>query len=254
MKKRSLKTHILACAASAAIVLATGCGHNVGARASAKPTQIVVLGRSTQHRLIEARPLGAPASGMPAVLVIGCIHGDEPAGISVVQRVRTLSPPARVALWTVADLNPDGVFAHTRQNANGVDLNRNFPFGWRPIGVRGDQQFSGAHQLSEPESRFAYELILRLRPRVTLWFHQPLGLVDESGGNRALERRFAQLSGLPLERLPRYPGSAASWQNQSLPGTTASVVELPPGRPSARDVTRWAAAIEGLAGSVPHAG
>jgi protein MpaA len=184
------------------------------------------------------------------VLVIGCIDGDEPAGIDIVRRLGALSAPPGIALWTIADLNPDGVHAHTRQNANGVDLNRNFPFGWRPLGAPGNPEYSGANALSEPESRFAYQLILRLRPRVTVWFHQPLGVVDESGGNPALERRFADLAALPLVQLPRYPGSAAGWQNHDLPATTAFVVELPPGRPSPGEVTRWAGAVEGVAGLV----
>jgi len=43
----------------------------------------------------------------------------------------------------------------------------------------------------------------------------------------SVEQRFAGLLGEPLRRLTRYPGSAASWQNVSFPGTTAFVVELP---------------------------
>jgi protein MpaA len=66
-----------------------------------------------------------------------------------------------------------------------------------------------------------------LRPTVSVWFHQPEGAVDQSGGSLAAERRFATLSGLPLRRLPRYPGSAVSWQDATWAGTTAFVVELP---------------------------
>jgi protein MpaA len=197
-----------------------------------------------QGRVIVARERGNPAGA--AILVVGCIDGNEPAGIAIVHRLEALAPPPAAALWTIADLNPDGVHANTRQNARGVDLNRNFPFRWQPIGVRGDPEFSGARALSEPESRFAYQLILQVKPRITIWFHQPLGLVDESGGDPAVERRFAALAGLPLVRLPRYPGSASGWQNHRLPRTTAFVVELPPGRASARDVARWAAAVHGL--------
>jgi protein MpaA len=62
---------------------------------------------------------------------------------------------------------------------------------------------------------------------VTVWFHQPVGVVDESGGSLHIEARFARLTGEPLRRLTRYPGSAASWQNASFPGSTAFVVELP---------------------------
>jgi len=65
-----------------------------------------------------------------------------------------------------------------------------------------------------------------------VWFHQPLGVTDESGGDLRLERRFAALSGLPLRRLPRYHGSAPTWENQRLRGSTSFVVELPGTTPS----------------------
>jgi murein peptide amidase A len=106
--------------------------------------------------------------------------------------------------------------------------------------------------LSEPESRAASRLILTVRPRVTIWFHQPLGVTDQSGGDPRIERRFAALSGLPLRRLARYPGSAASWQNHRLPRTTAFVVELPAGPLTAIGAARDARAVRRIAaGSGP---
>jgi protein MpaA len=183
------------------------------------------------------------------ILVVGCIHGSETAGIRVARALVTGQTPAGSTLWVIPDLNPDGVAARTRQNAHGVDLNRNFPLNWRPLGARGDQQYSGPRPLSEPESRIAYRLILRLRPAITIWFHQPEGVTDQSGGSLSIERRFAALSGLPLRRLPRYPGSAAGWQDHRLPATTAFVVELPPGRPSAAAIRRYARAVRVLAAS-----
>jgi protein MpaA len=100
--------------------------------------------------------------------------------------------------------------------------------------------------LSEPESRAVRELILRVRPQVTVWFHQPLALTDRSGGDVRVERRFAALSGLPLRTLTRYHGSAASWQNARLGGSTAFVAELPPGRPGPAAVARYARAVRGV--------
>jgi protein MpaA len=101
--------------------------------------------------------------------------------------------------------------------------------------------------LSEPESRLAYRLIRRLRPRITIWFHQPLAVVDESGGSLAVERSYAEAVGLPLRRLSRYHGSAASWQNTHLPRTTAFVVELPPGAPTPAQTARYRDGILALA-------
>jgi murein peptide amidase A len=208
--------------------------------------QVLTLGRSVQGRPITATVLGDPKAPR-AVLVVGCIHGNETAGIAVADRLASIGAPSRSALWIVRDLNPDGVHAGTRQNAHHVDLNRNFPFAWHLIGSPGDQQYSGPRALSEPESRIARSLILRIRPRITIWFHQPLGVTDQSGGDIHIERRFAALSHLPLHRLTRYPGSATGWQDHRLPSTTAFVVELPPGRLAPRRAARIAQAVLTLA-------
>ncbi len=179
--------------------------------------------------------------------MVGCIHGDEPAGIAIARSLAAMAPPRASALWIVPDLNPDGVAAGTRQNADGVDLNRNFPWHWRPLGNRGDVQYSGPRSLSEPEARAAYQLILRVRPQVSIWFHQPQTLVDLSGGNPAIEHAFAELVGLPVKRLERYPGSAVSWENALLPGSTAFVVELPPGSLTKTAIKRYTNAVLALA-------
>lgn len=177
---------------------------------------------------VRGRPITATLKGDPTaperVLVIGCVHGNEPAGVRVARRLIAGGPARNAAIWVVPSLNPDGVAAGTRGNAHGVDLNRNFPFEWQPLG---GLEYSGAHAFSEPESRTARRLIMRLQPDITIWFHQPFDLIDRSGGDPMIERRFSQLVGLPLVRLRRYPGSATSWQNHALAKSTAFVVELP---------------------------
>jgi murein peptide amidase A len=182
-----------------------------------------VIGHSVRGRAILATMRGDP-NAAERVLVIGCVHGDEPAGTRVARRLIAGPRPRQAAIWVVPTLNPDGVARGTRGNARGVDLNRNFPFDWRPLG---GLEYSGPGALSEPESRAARRLILQVRPDLTIWFHQPLDLVDRSGGDPLVERRFSQLIGLPLVRLRRYPGSASSWQNHTLTDSTAFVVELP---------------------------
>jgi protein MpaA len=210
----------------------------------------LLLGYSVDHRPIRVQELGDPAAST-RVLVVGCIHGNERAGISVTRRLAKMTAPPGVDLWVLDDLNPDGAAADTRQNAHRVDLNRNFPYRWLAAGRPGDQQYPGPRPLSEPEARIAYRLVLRLRPRVTIYFHQPLELVDESGGDPHIERRFATLSGLPLRRLTRYPGSAVGWQNHRLPASTAFVVELSPGRLTPSSAARLARAVLTLAGEQP---
>jgi murein peptide amidase A len=184
------------------------------------------------------------------VLVVGTVHGDEPAGVRVARRLIAAPSQRRVALWVVPTLNPDGLAAGTRGNARGVDLNRNFPFAWRPLD---GLEYSGAGPLSEPESRAAAGLTRRLRPDLTIWFHQPFGLVDRSGGTPSIERRFAQLIGLPYRGIHRPPGSASSWQNRLLPQSTAFVVELPAtvGSPL---VGRAARAVRALAAELASPG
>ena len=202
--------------------------------ASAETAQ---LGRSWQGRPIRVVEVGDPSA--PRLLVFGSVHGNETAGIAVAAALERLSPDD-LDLWIVPDLNPDGVAAGTRQNAHGVDLNRNFPWDWRPLnGVYA----SGPRPLSEREARIAHTLILRLHPRVTIWFHQHLDLVWASGGDRRVEKAFARVSGLPYRPMPQLAGSAISWQNNSLPGTTAFAAELPAGSPSAVQVARYVRAV-----------
>ena len=206
----------------------------VSAPAAARTVQ---LGRSWEGRPIEAIEVGNPSGAR--VLVVGCVHGDETAGIAIAEALAHAAP-RDLDLWIVPDLNPDGVAAGTRQNAHGVDLNRNFPWRWRPLG--GDYA-SGPRPLSEREARIAHDLILRLRPHLTVWFHQHLDLTWASGGNRRVERVFARVSGLPYHPLPQLAGSAISWQNNTLRGTTAFAAELPAGQPTTGRITRYVRAV-----------
>ena len=208
---------------------------------AAPPAVVHVLGRSVEGRRIVAVERGNP-SAPQKVLVVGAIHGNETAGIPVIRRLERLPVPARVDLWLVATVNPDGVAAGTRGNAHGVDLNRNFPYDWRPLdGV----YESGPHAFSEPESRAVVRLVRRLRPRLSIWFHQHMDLVELTGGDRTLIRRFARLVGLPARPLGHYAGSGIGWENTTIPGSTAFAVELPAGRLAAVD--RYARAVLAVA-------
>ena len=204
----------------------------------------IVLGHSVQGRPIVALHLGNPSG--PRVLVVGPIHGEEPAGLAVVRALER-HPPRHVDLWLVPTLNPDGLAAHSRDNADGVDLNRNFGSMWRPNGTRGNLQWGGPHPFSEPETRIARALILRLRPRVTIWFHQPQAVVRAWGHSIAAARRYARLAGARFRALAWPNGTASNWQNHRFRDAVSYVVELPPGPLAPAAAERYAAAVDGAA-------
>ncbi len=91
--------------------------------------QTITIGHSVRHRPITAQVLG-PSSAPRKILLVGCIHGNECAGIRILNAIARQPVPPGVQLWLVREMNPDGTAADTRQNAHGVDLNRNFPYRW----------------------------------------------------------------------------------------------------------------------------
>jgi protein MpaA len=192
------------------------------------------LGLSTRGLPIRAFTLG---SGRPRILVVGCIHGNECAGSVVATRLLHARPPRRGSITVVQDLNPDGHAAKRRGNARGVDLNRNFPGTWARIPT------SGAAPGSEVETRLAMQIVRRLRPDVTIWFHQPQGLVRAWGRSVGIARRYARLAGMRFARLRRPPGAATEWQHRALPASRAFVIELQPGELGLREAGPHASAI-----------
>jgi murein peptide amidase A len=179
-----------------------------------------VIGRSVQGRRITLVRIGDPAAPRK-VLVVGCIHGNEPAGRGIVADLVRATPAPDAQLLLVRDMNPDGFAHNARTNARGVDLNRNSPEHWAGAGAR---------PWSEPETRAIRDLVLREQPTLSLYYHQPFGLVDvPEGGRREAARRYSELVGLPLKRLSRRSGSISRWQNARLRAGSAFVVELAAG-------------------------
>jgi protein MpaA len=187
------------------------------------------------------------------VLVVGSIHGNETQGHRIIRRLahhqaRRIGA-AGVELWLITTVNPDGVAANTRANAHSVDLNRNFPYAWKPI-PPSSGYYSGPKPASEPETKAMRRFLRRERPDLTVWYHQPWGQTLIPCGNAAGRRvalRYARLSGLPpRDCFPSPPGSATGWQRAKL-GEKAFVAELPAGSLSGSAVRRHAAAVARIA-------
>jgi protein MpaA len=215
------------------------------AAAQPQQRQSALVGHSVRGRVIAAYERGDPSA--PVTLVVGVIHGSEPAGLAVIRRLRTMPLPAGAHLWLVPTVNPDGLATDTRQNAHGVDLNRNWPVAWVHNGTPWDGYHSGPRPLSEPENRAMRAFILKIKPELTIWYHQPLDVVYGSDPHAAVLRRYARLSGLPYRRLTAPPGAATRWERKRFPRGAHFVVEFPAGRISAATARRNAAAVVALA-------
>jgi protein MpaA len=235
----------------AALLAATSVLALIGASAAAQtppPPQpertFTTVGDSVKGRPIKLTIVGSPQAPRK-VLVVGCIHGNERAGEAIVRRLRAATPPPNTALFLVKQANPDGCAANTRGNAHGVDLNRNSRWHWRRL-PRGTY-YSGKKPLSEPESRAINKLVKRIKPDVSIWYHQHANLVDTSLGDLAPKRLYSQMTGVPLHDYGTRPGSITSWQSTAYPSSAPIVVELPAGKPSYGAVRKHANAVLALA-------
>ena len=170
------------------------------------------------------------------ILLLGGIHGDELTASAIVfQWMRYMqAPPAQEFEWSIVPiLNPDGLLSSKpkRVNANGVDLNRNFPTpGWQKDAShywihatgRDPRRFPGKAPLSEPETRWLHEEMERFKPHVIVSVHAPFGVLDFDGPAPA-PTRFGRLL---INRVGVYPGSLGNYSGRykNIPVIT---IELP---------------------------
>lgn len=216
------------------------------------------IGTSVQGRPIVAERFG-DLGGRP-ILIIGVIHGDEDAGVAVIDRLRANAAdgavPDDIELWLVESMNPDGQAAQIRQNAQAVDLNRNFPHNWGVIGEPGNSQYAGPSAASEPETQTMVAFIGALQPELVLWYHQDANLmIPSTGRDGRIRARYAELTGLPLESCCSggiYTGVASTWarNNGVAPDGLAFIVELPGGDLTNDQVTQHAGAVLTIAGEL----
>ena len=170
-------------------------------------------GTSVRGRPIRTMTLG---HGPRRVLFIGGIHGDEAEGSYTTAQLPAAFTAAgltdRVTLTIIEDANPDGRAAKTRGNANGVDVNRNFP---APNFDPADPA-NGGTPLSQPESRTVHRLIEDTNPDLIIAMHswQDRQFINFDGPARDIADRFAAASGLPVTASNEFaptPGSLGSY-------------------------------------------
>jgi protein MpaA len=150
----------------------------------------VEIGRSVQGRSLQGAVFG---TGAKRIYLIASIHGDERSGGENVDRLRTFLLDevdlTGLSVRLLRDANPDGSETHSRQNARGVDLNRNWPSrSFRPGSGRGPAP------LSEPESAAVYSDMIAFDPHLVVVLHAARGgpFVNYDGPAEREAGRFAR--------------------------------------------------------------
>ena len=163
------------------------------------------------------------------ILTLSLIHGDELPSGSVTRswmiRLQGIDP--RNTWRVIPILNPDGMEANTRINANKIDLNRNFPSNdwvnqaftyWKKVTKKDPRRFPGNAPASEPETRCLVKHIEEFKPDFIISIHTPLGVLDFDGpkiGNPGFKP-------LPWVGLGNYAGSLGRymWVDHKIPVLT----------------------------------
>jgi len=205
------------------VVAVLGCGctrgappsNHTAATSSANPASEPwqVAGTTVEGRPIRLQTLG---HGPRKVLFIGGIHGDEAEGSYTTSALPSAFNEAglaeNVTLTIVEDANPDGRAAGTRGNANGVDVNRNFPASnFDPAGPE-----NGRTPLSQPEARTVVNVLDGTDPDLVIVVHswRDRQFINFDGPAREIADRFARTSGLTVAESSDFaptPGSLGSY-------------------------------------------
>ena len=135
--------------------------------------------KSLKKRNIEIYILG---NGPDKIAILGSMHGDEPQGDYMVHKLleyiknhEELLHDKQILL--IPAINPDGLVKNTRGNANGVDLNRNFPTTNWTAKIDADH-YPGPKPASEPETRMLIKYITEFSPELIINIHSPLKVIN----------------------------------------------------------------------------
>ncbi len=193
----------------------------------------VVVGSSVQGRPIEAYTFG---QGEAQYLIVAGIHGGYESNtvdlanqliMYVSQHPEVI--PGSDTLYIIPDMNPDAVArgrnADARVNADGVDLNRNFPSdnwtaNWDHTRCWNERPTTGgAYGGSEPETRAIMNFIGSHRIQAMISYHSaalgvfPGGIPWEAASEN-LARTLSAQTGYPYPPVDigcTYTGTLADW-------------------------------------------
>ncbi len=137
--------------------------------------------------------------GQGKTLIIGVFHGDEPQGKFLIEKYTKTD-----GLMFIPCLNPDGMQLGRRTNANGVDLNRNFPTKNWEISDK-DDYFGGNSPASEIETQFVIDVIEKYKPELIITLHAPYKVVNYDGPAKEIAEKISDIIKYPVEASIGYP-------------------------------------------------
>lgn len=146
------------------------------------------------------------------ILIIGVVHGDEPQGQFLIENYLKDCTKTKNRLLFIPCLNPDGFLNNMRQNANGVDLNRNFPTqNWQRVEEK--EYFGGENPSSEIETKFVAEILEEFQPDVILTLHAPYKVVNYDGPAKEIAEKISEIINYPAQSDIGYstPGSFGTY-------------------------------------------
>ena len=168
----------------------------------------VEIGNTVLGRVIAGYHFTPPdyATPKPGAILFGAIHGDEPLGVYCLEQLalELLARPPGRDTWLIPALNLDGLAGGSKNNANDVDLNRNFASAnWTAEHQPG--YFPGASAESEPETRALVELIERTGATRLIALHSPYRTVNWDGAGEVLAEEMAERNGYGASADIGYP-------------------------------------------------
>lgn len=165
-----------------------------------------VFGSSALGMGIPAYEFGT--SGKPEVLILAGVHGNETEGVvAAYGLLKSFSASFDFALklTLIPEFNVDGVLLKTRQNGNGVDLNRNLPTkDWNPKAF--DEKYPpGPSACSEPENKALVEFLEKKAPRIIFSLHSWHPLLNVNGDCLAEAQEIHKAIGYEIKEEIGYP-------------------------------------------------
>ena len=112
----------------------------------------------------------------------------------------------------IPSLNPDGQKQKKRTNANGVDINRNFPTENWILGEK-NRYYGGDFPASEIETNFIINIVEKYAPKLIITLHTPFKIVNFDGDAQIISEKIGEIFNYPVEESIGYPtpGSFGTW-------------------------------------------